>query len=209
MTKLTISIRESIRRAVLKHRFGAEVDTLTDRYAALASDVYDDLYSKEDRERIASLPKDWLPTVDQASVQFGGLSNGYTQLSFNGSGFRFEYHSIGSRLNAEQTRECKKPVANKHRYGCWKVYAADHRLTRRYEKLQAERDALHEAIGEAKQQISAALGSLSSVEALIKAWPEIEPFAKTFAVPAPARLPAIPAAALNKTLKLPAPEAAA
>lgn len=205
MTRLTQGIRDSIRMAVLRHRFTADVDAMRAREGALANDVYDDVLRKADRDRIEALPSGWLPLATNICVKFGDNGHGYTRLSFEGGCISSEYHRL--RTVKKDEKPTSRRVPCKLDRGCWKSYSADHRLTIRFEKLKADADALEEVISTAERQIKAALNSVGTVAALVKAWPEIAPFTKRY-LPVPVSLPTIPTADLNKALKLPAPEAA-
>lgn len=200
--RLTSYMREQIVRAVLTHRFSDEIVDLTAQRAAFANDVYDDVYRKADREKMASLPKGWLPESDAISVSFGETGRFYAVLAFNGE----TPYSV-SQFAGERRKEVRRRMMEKHLHGCCKVYAPDHRLTTRYHEICRTSETLTQRIREALRQVEAALGATSSISALIKAWPEIEPFVKPYYT-APVKLPAIPAATLNEALKLPVSEAA-
>lgn len=202
--RLTSHIRDQIAKSVLTHRFSDEINALIAERSAFAEDVYNDVYRKADREKMAALPAGWLPEADSLTAQFGEGVMSYAAIPFNGdiyNGFRTY------RKGSKPVESVRRRSFNKHCRGCWKVYPADHRLSLRYEKIEsAERD-LARRIRETEQQVVAALASTSSVSVLLKAWPEIEPFAKHF-ITTPVKLPAIPVETLNETLGLPVAEAA-
>lgn len=202
--RLTHDIREKIATAALRHRFHEEIETLAADRAALANDVYNDVYRKVDREKIEALPAGWLPTVRHAAAKFGEAGSSYTQLQFDG-GFYGKIQSLRARTgdSARQERRC----LYKHQNGCWKIYEANHKLAVRHAALADREAALLVSIRTAERQIEASLNSVSTVGALVKAWPEIEPFVRPLS-PVASRLPTLPTASLNEMLKLPVSEAA-
>lgn len=201
-TRLTNTTRDQITSAVLTHRFREPVDALIADRAAFAEEVYNDVYRKADREKMAALPKGWLPETNAIGVQFGDQS-GYVSLYFGG-------HFYG-RLRSVRTpgdeKQIERRAFSKNVHGCVKVYDADHRLAvkhtaldRRYTELKAEFEA-------AERQVKAALDSATTVNRLVEMWPEVEPFVRPLGTPSP-KVPAIPTDQLNKLLDLPVSEAA-
>lgn len=202
--RLTHDIRENIATAALRHRFIKEIEALAADRAALASDVYNDVYRKADREKIEALPAGWLPTVRYAAAKFGEAGCAYTQLQFDGSFYgKIQSLRIRNGTADRQDRRC----LYKHQNGCWKVYEANHKLAVRHGTLSDREASLLASIRTAERQIEASLNSVSTVGALVKAWPEIEPFVKSLC-PVTSRLPTLPTASLNEMLKLPVSEAA-
>lgn len=202
--RLTSHIRDQIAKSVLTHRFSDEINALIAERSAFAEDVYNDVYRKADREKMAALPAGWLPEVDSLTAQFGEGVYSYATIPLNGE----IYGSLRAYRNGPKPVESvRRRSFNKHSRGCCKVYPADHRLSSRYDKIESAEKDLAKRIRETEQQVVAALASTSSVSVLLKAWPEIEPFAKHF-IATPAKLPAIPVESLNETLGLPVAEAA-
>jgi hypothetical protein len=203
--RLTTSLREQISLAVLRHRFSPEVGAAMRQRAALADDIYTDFYRKPDREKMEALPAGWLPQTVCASAKFGEYGSGYAQINFSGS-FTGMLHRL--RPSPEKPgEETSRRVLTKHQHACWKVYAADHKLAVRYEEHRNLVSDLEARIRVSEKQIETALNAVSSAAALVKAWPEIEPFV-TPLVPVVRALPALPVSALNETFKLPVKKAA-
>lgn len=206
MTKLTISIRESLASAVLRHRFSVEVEKFIGDKAAFAREVYEDVYKKSDREKMAALPEGWLPTSNSMGIQFGEHGSTYEALSFSGS-----VHGMLSKLRAADGKSAKSVdfrVFEKHRHACVKQYTNDHKLSTKYHAIKAAGTDLLTRVNTAEKQIEAALNSVTTLPALVKAWPEIEPFTKRYFA-APSKLPTIPVSALNAMFKLPVKQAQA
>lgn len=203
MTKLTISSRDILTIAVLRHRFEAEVNELVAAKRDFAETVYNDVYSKSAREKMSSLPDGWLPTSQSISAQFGDGSR-YDTMNFSGG----VYGLLSKVLTKQSDDRVFKLVTSRHCHGCAKVYPTDHKLSVRYTALKAREDDLKSRIKAAESQAKVALHNVTTVGALIKAWPEIEPFTRKLSGVV-AKLPAIPTSELNKTFKLPAEKIAA
>lgn len=203
--RLTNDIREQISLAVLRHRFSAEVGALMQQRAALADDIYNDVYRKADRDKMEALPEGWLPTVLHASVQFGENGRSYQQIDFAGS-FSGTLYKLRPDP-AKKVDATARRVPSKHQYGCWKVYEASHKLAIRYDRVAAAVSDLGERIRVREKQIEQALNSVTTAAALVKAWPEVAPFVMAI-IPEERKAVALPVAALNEALKLPVKKAA-
>jgi hypothetical protein len=202
--RLTHDIREKIATAALRHRFHEEIEVLAADRAALANDIYNDVYRKADREKIEALPAGWLPTVEYIDAKFGDVAGDYARIYFDG-GFYGKFQSL--RARASLSNRPARRALHKHYHGCWKVYDVGHKLAIRHADLAGREAALVADIRAAERQIEASLNSVSTVSALVKAWPEIEPFVKPLS-PIASQVPALPTASLNEMLKLPVSEAA-
>lgn len=196
-TRLTQSARDQIASAVLLHRFQEPVDALIADRAAFADEVYNDIYRKSDREKMAALPKGWLPETNAINVQFGD-QRGYEILQFSGH----FYGKLGSVRTPSDNKRVERRAFSKNVHGCVKVYDTGHRLAvkhtaldQRYTELKAEFEA-------AERQVKAALSSATTVNRLVEMWPEVEPFARKFDA-SPLKVPSIPTDQLNKLLDLP------
>jgi hypothetical protein len=204
--RLTNDNRERIAFAVLKHRFAAEVAELVRDRAAFADDVYNDIYRKADRDRIDALPEGWLPTTTGITAKFGEHSAGYETIQFDGSlrsGTLSRFHTKPK----SRTLGIWRRIVTKHQHGCSKVYDPGHKLAKRQDELRVRQVTLEQIVLESQKQIEAALNSVTTASALVKAWPEMEPFVKPYMTATP-NLPSIPASKLNEIFKLPVSEAA-
>lgn len=205
MAKLTMMIREGLAKEALRHRFSDEVEAYVAERVAFAAEVYNDLYRKSEREKIDALPAGWLPEVNCISAQFGEAGSAYETVLFSG-GVYGTFSKFRKKSNERQV-EITKRVLSKHTRNAVKVYPNDHRLSVRYRAIKASGKDLGERIDAAQRQIEAALHSVTTLPALLKAWPEIEPFtARYFSLPT--KLPAIPVSKLNEIFKLPVKTAA-
>lgn len=204
MTKLTKWMREGIAKKVMIHRFREQADALAADYAALAADVYNDLYTEAERKKMDALPEGWLPTSDDVYVQFGESGRTYQHLRFDGDLYGVARRYASSR---EGDRIRKRILAKHNRSGCAKVYEDKHELSQRASALREREAEMAKAADAAQRQIEAALNSASTIKRLVEMWPEIEPFAADYD-DKPKPVPALPTDQLNKLLDLPVSEAA-
>jgi len=177
MSTMTTAMRRSILERLIEHRFGAEQASLTKARRAFAARLYDDAFPKKQRDLMATLPEGWLSTKT------------YFTASFAGSVERFELDEPrrfpGSKLH--------NPL---------KTYEASHPLNVARIDLDRRSQDLSERRSDCKHKALAALNSSRTVAQLLKAWPEIEPFAR-FAAVVPQTLPAVDTADLNAAFRLP------
>lgn len=206
MTRLTNDMRDALALAVMHHRFGDEVKELMAVKGEFAEAVYNDVYTKATREKMAALPDGWLPTRQDISAQFGDGSR-YDSLRFDGCVYGVLAELKDPAKKDEDSRSFKI-VLYKHAHGCAKAYEPTHKLATRYLALKEREDDLKTRVRAAKAQAKTALNSVSTMASLLKAWPEIEPFARSFNG-VQAKLPAIPISALNAIFKLPVQKIAA
>jgi hypothetical protein len=201
-TRLTNSIRERIATAVLTHRFREQVDALIADRAAFAEEVYNDVYRKSDREKMAAISKGWLPETTAINVQFGD-SRGYESLQFSGK----IYGKLGSVKSKDDGKSIERRAFSKNVHGCVKVYDADHRIAKKHAEIHQRYEDLKADYEAAQRQVEAALNSATTINRLVEMWPEVEPFARSFDA-SPLKVPSIPTDQLNKLLDLPIAEAA-
>lgn len=204
MTRLTNDIRDSIERDLIRHRFQPEIDAIEDRLQNLGAEVYDAAYDADTQAKMQALPDGWLFQDDDFEVVFAGQR---VRIHFNGYMYRGE--KFGGLI--DNRPKVIRRVLEKHRSGVIAKFAADHPLSQAFETINMDRERLKETIQVAKRQTRAALNAVSTVEALIKAWPEVKPFAELWIEEKDSRpkLPAIPVENLNAALGLPVEGAAA
>ena len=190
--RLTQPLRDGIARRMIAHRFADDVAASAAGFAALAGDVYNAVYSRKQRELIASLPKGWLPLEIHIAVTLGG---DVRYLAFNGHG----YGCAPSLVPAPDA--VTRPVADKHRRGVAATYPATHRFAIAHDRLVATAQEIRQQASAANQQIHAMLRSASTTAKLVEMWPEAAAFLPLRATPTVA-LPAVPVADLNATLRL-------
>lgn len=194
--KLTKAHREEILKRTLTHAFGARALVLAKAFAALAEDVYNDVFSEKDHKLMQSLPENWLPTDYDISVSFGGE---FARLYFNGSNIS----GVGlSEMPSQLKDHTYKRFPIGRLSGCLKAYEAGDALAVRAAELAAQYLALKEEVEAASNITRVALDRATTLRNLISGWPEIEPFT-TFIPRDRPSLPAIQTDALNSILGLP------
>ena len=72
--RFTAGIREKITDKFTAYTFGAQYDALALNEGKLAREVYNTIYSKEERALMLSLPKNWLQEDDSIRANAGGYS---------------------------------------------------------------------------------------------------------------------------------------
>lgn len=179
MTRITNTIAEKIAKAVTEHAFAERLADARQRLADAGMAAYRAYYGDETIEKMASLPEGWLPQV--------------SCLYFHVNGCR--YVAILSQFVPLTYRDSSGYIAlNGDTAEAMALQHAEHD----FDRQKLERD---EALREAERAIK----RFGSVKALIKGWPEIEPFAREFLGAFPA-LPAVIPADLNARLGLPVSE---
>jgi len=200
--RLTVSMRSGIARALIEHRFHDDVERLIARRRELANAIFDHIVPAADQKRLAALPAGWVPERDDVKVQFGEASRDVTEYDLNGAG-----------LYGALSRAYKGSVSTNHPsihrrvphklYNCvMAVIDMTEQLWEVHETLKDDTKTLVKQIEDAEKQAAASLEAVSTVGALIKQWPEVEPFAAKYAVVTP-NLPALPAERLNALFDLP------
>lgn len=76
--KLTKQLKEKIAEAILDHRFKADQQKLKAERGALAVAIYNEKYSKADRDLMATLPEGWLPVYEVFRARFGTTHDEFT-----------------------------------------------------------------------------------------------------------------------------------
>lgn len=191
--KLTKQIRDHIQVALIKHRFQKEIEIFQNKSAKLADKIYNDVHNKKEQLLMTTVPSSWLRKSANIQVQFG---RDYVNLNFNGRNSGFPEISKYSSLIDTIYRVV--PVS-----GCQKVYETTDKISEQYLTLQNFAKDLEDEIKKVGKEISATLNSLSTLSALIKAWPEVEPFVPAYAIkPTSINLPALPVEDLNSQLGL-------
>lgn len=199
MTRLTNDTRDRILNDLIRHRFQPEMDAINAATKVLANAVYETVYDAETRQKMDALPEGWLFEDDDLEVTFAGRR---VRIGLNGS----MWHNEPLNILARGSDQVFRRFLNKHRSNSIAHFGADHPHSLAFEKITQDRDRLKEAVSISKRQTSAALNAVSTVEALIKAWPEVKPFAERWIEEKDSRpkLPAIPVESLNAVLGLPA-----
>jgi len=194
--RLTTAIRESIRTALLRHRFEAERATLVAEGAALAAQIYDACWSRKDTQLMATIPEGWMPRVSEFRVEVAGA---VANCDLSGD-FRVR-HSV-----FESIEDVYRSVPSCKKYGVLQVFDAGSRIAKAHEQHARKVTDFQERFAAAYTQVSGALASYSNTKLLVAGWPEAAPFVRPITPAIP--LPAVPVKQLNKLLNLPVREAA-
>jgi hypothetical protein len=199
MTSLTNPIREEISDALILHRFKDEAKILHRAYADFAHKVYCDKYDEDTRAQIDGLPTGWLETRPMIYVRFGVAAH---RLYFGGVHMQVQPRKL-TEFPYVQMRV-------KHCDVSWFCeYGARHELADEHAALEGRKDDFVASVRRARSSIQQAL-KVTTIEKLIKEWPEVQPFAQRYiGSPTAPRLPMIPVDELNAALGLPAQDAAA
>jgi len=182
--KLTKEIKAKIAESILDHRFKPEEQKLKAELGTLAVALYNERYSKTDRDLMAKLPVGWLPECAEFRARLGGS---YDEFKLPEK-LKFRHNDVS------------------HRYGHpLIVLEADHKLSILFANITNRERQVKESRKAAEVDVWAILNSVGTVDKLRDRWPEalkiIDPIIA--AIPKPANLPAIPMPELNARLKLP------
>jgi hypothetical protein len=87
---------------------------------------------------------------------------------------------------------------------CVASFEARDSVSLKYDELQNKKTDLIAAFNKARSDTAAAIGQYTTIDKLLEAWPEIEPFTKGVVAKRKPQLPAVPVSKLNELLGLPA-----
>lgn len=203
MTRLTNDLRSATCEAVIKHRFTSDCDAICARSATLAERVYEKVFTKKERSLLDSLPIGFVPSdcLINVATQFGR-----TGLQFSG---KISWNLLNGRLSNisrygayDKNEDIYHPVPFTARANR-KTWTLGCSLADEIDQFVNDAAELSTAIDTAQSDLSATLSTFSTVEKLVKAWPEIEPFIPEPQKPKKAQLPALPVDKLNATFGLP------
>lgn len=201
--RLRVSDREHIVKRLLCHAFEARVIAHARARHDHAMKVYRDIFTEDEIDRMYALPPGWLNTTDDVRARIAGSDN---TMHFGGT------WDLGPELRKclSNSDVLKNNVSMRYPHNMinriGKVYDANHPLAEQYEDLQREHSQLHELILTARKKAEATVNSYTTVKALIKAWPDVEPFIKPSKPITSFPVPVIPIAELNNLLSLPVEE---
>lgn len=204
--RLTNALREEIQQKLINHKFTKPLGKLADRRQRFAHKIYNDVYSKAQRDLMEKCPKDWLNTSSSISIAFGGCSN-VRHLAFNGDQYRYSCHSE-IRVKAERRESIEKIVPEGSSYHrCLKRYEHGSKFYDEFHEIENAETDLHEQVHKAMAQSKAALWSVNTLKQLLELWPEIESFVPEYALrqdtsSTKKNLPAIPVDDLNASFGL-------
>ena len=203
--RLTKYERNGVVNRLLTHKFGAEADALAREWSALARSLYDYAVPVEMLRKASALPANWFYYGSEFRVNFAGPEvNLYFSPRRNAS-----YHGIRFCSLREEASDLLLPqhmISGRGRVNL----AAEHALTEAFTRLHAKLGDYKERLVKAEKYADAMLNSHTTVSALLRIWPEVEPFVnKAERVSAPSsNLPAVQISELNALLGLPVVEEA-
>lgn len=195
--KLTKDIRRAICSRVLKHRFLPVVEELIQDQASYADRVYKDVYPKVTLGKMKALPSGWLGSNGSISVRFGEDNSHFARLEYNGMTDLLGHHLHGLVKDRDAV---KKLQLAKYKGVVAKIYPVQHTFSIQWESLKFRREMLEDEYTTAIRSVNVALSKVHTIRALIKEWPEVEPFVQSFE---PTQLPVVPRETLNELLDLP------
>lgn len=195
--RLNNSTRAKITRRALAHRFGAEVRRIVADQIVFTEKVYEDVYSKKQRDALYSLPEGWFPEASSIRI----VAPEHTVVTFNGGyGLNNETMSLGFDNGIGILR--RRVPHKDYMVPTKKAYEADHEISKQNEALADRRHDLEERILKASTLLKGSLNSVTTLGKLLSEWPELEPFCKGLYPDAP-KLPAVRRSELNAILDLP------
>lgn len=172
-TRLTDAHRLQITNAAMRHRFGAREKCFNARDEKLFQALRLACLGKAAVAQIDALPEGWLPLHSYFSVVVDK-----------------SWHRIASAASARVPVECNTSV------DMGKLAA---RLRERVTRHIGQRAAFEADRRALRKTMDEALRGFSTLESLLKKWPELAPFTKGIE-PAAANLPAKPFTEINKAL---------
>ncbi len=174
-TRLNEAIRGATIKALEDKRFTPQFDKIEKRKTQLGDDLYEHMYG-EVKLRMARLPQGWLSETNDISC--------YVE---------------GHWVRLEMSRKRRFPDSHKKM-----TLSNTSVLGSQWVKIQADERALYDTRGEAMRNARAVLASCRTVEALLKAWPEVKPLlpANLSNPPVVCSALAIPMETLNQILGL-------
>jgi hypothetical protein len=184
--RLSTTVREQIRRALLSTRFDKRTKELEAAQDKLARDVYETAYDQTTRRKMNALPEGWLPETKSVWARFGCI----------------DFHR-----ELPDKKRLRVPFEKHGHYGSSAALLAvdaDHVLSKRHQDIRKELDAIQRERNDLTREIDAVLFSVTTANKLVDVWPEIrktvEDICKTYV--ASSNLPAPRVEFLNKTLGL-------
>lgn len=200
--RLTKTIKEKILEELIKYNFQERYDQLDKEFYCFSQRIYQDVYRNK-IEDFYALKEGWLPESNSIRVTFSGR---HDYVYFDGSMYS-KPHQI--RINRDEYLNKKMRIPYKDVNNTVKQYEANDKLTQEYDKLTNKAKDLYGEFETVKHKTSAALDSVTTVNSLIKMWPEVKPFLEGIIdLETKTKALAIPKAELNRLLNLPKKDAA-
>jgi hypothetical protein len=211
MTRLNAKTRKSLLTDLLGHKFTPLLSTLIIDAKQVAEEIYESMFTPDTLKAINNLPEGWLPerphmdvrvdyfkhnmTFDGLWIYWDAAPNGWGRVIPSLRDYATSTVSICLRMPHKQSESYEGYVLK------------DQDLINRFTDAREAQVNLNTQFGRARSQADVALQRFTTIENLIKEWPEIEPFAKKFIEDPGAlskiQLPAISTDVLNGLLDLP------
>lgn len=173
-TKMTMARGNGIVNRVVGSKFDELLKKNKDRWNVLIGKVIDRLIG-DDLALFKSLPEKWFPEAEHINVSFAGLRDSFSSPQRVPTFVLDEVH----------------------------VFDADDTLTLEARSIYAEQEDLIKQRREMHEKIKAVVFNFTTIEALVQAWPEVEPYIeKPISLPK-SSVPMIPIEILNEELGLP------
>lgn len=176
-TRLSYSIRSTIISKLISHRFKEEIDKLEAERLTLGEMIYNNRYSPEVQKDMSVLPRSFFRSDNQIRVSNFGEFFVFGMSAYKPFSYENEVFSL-------EVSDEAYPVLKAY-------YSAKN-------SLKIEKDS-------AREKANSILNSCSTIESLLKKWPEIKPFIPEFSIPCTAV--AFPLDQVNSIFKLPKIEA--
>lgn len=165
--RLNRDLKDQIRDKIVGKKYTPLFTVIAKKWDALASEVYNDVYSKKDRDLMASLPDGWLPEASYVRVSMAGMD-----VQFHFSNLPENQQRGGYRRQPRDPEKRRTP--NKFDGYRAKNYDAQHKLSVKREKLAAETSKLKEEWGKTHSEVWAFVDQFQTAKRLIESWPEIK-----------------------------------
>jgi len=178
--RLTNDDRNVIRKRLIEHAFAKREEALLKAEHVLAAAAYDRIYPKKTRDLMAGLPDGFLQEESCVWANVNG-------------------QRVGLKLASE--RRVRRGYHGDTPDKCLNVLSDDALGIKILDHVKAEK-ALKEEMSKAKENVRAALSSMTTVKQCIERWPEARTFVEDLEKK-PVTALAIPLRDLNKTLGLP------
>lgn len=201
MTRLVTRDRNRLVFDLLHNRFKADMTALCAERKRLATLAYESLYDAATRKKMDALPSGWLP--ERTEIKCYWRQSRMLDLHFSG----WVEPPEGLRSAFDAVRFEQRRFMEKH-----DNYNFRHTLPDEIgEQVQVHNVTMQDfrvKVLRAKEQLDAALRRFTTVEKLIREWPEVAPFAQPYVSPPspkgePMRLPALRTDVLNDLFHLP------
>lgn len=197
--RLNAHIRASIVSAALRHRFADEALEISEEHAAVANAAYLAQYTPAKLKQLEALPADWCNWSESFQGNFGGQQHTFYFSGYNHRWNRStweQYCKIPKSVDMEDQKVWRRRFLGKK-----PAFSGGTPIVDRVRKYVTMVEKFNENHLKVRHTIEGTLSQYTMLNALVKAWPEIEQFVPKVEQQI-IQLPAIPVAELNKMLEL-------